>query len=282
MKAPVDPCLVVIACCLPGRDCLTQHGDRRNTAIQTLLGEHSACTCSHIEPTAMLRRIVPCQLPRDPACFRRCKGLVQRGGGVRIEMIDDQSNHVRLWKMHVDQLLHLHGKVILRTACCDVDVAPPTQRLDEEKEIGRAFAAILIIVSSGLSRSGWQGLPRLTEQLHRTFITTDVRTPYIIRLSIHIQHILPMPDKVRTDAGNAPFFALPRLAVVFFRTRRTVSSETASTSWSATRRPASNGIVQRFSTAGGVLLSSANQKSSYLLTKLRVVPGSLTSVSATS
>jgi hypothetical protein len=118
--------------------------------------------------------------------------------------------------MHVDQLLHLHGEVILRAVCCDVDMPPPTQRLDEEKEICRAFAAIFIIVPRGLSRPGWQGLPRLTDQLHRTFIKTDLWTPHIIRLSIQIQHILHMPDEVRTDAGNTPFFALPRLELVFF------------------------------------------------------------------
>src|SRR4029434_9413915 len=174
IKAPVDPCVMVIACCLPGSDFLAQRGDMRNTAIQTLLGEHSKCTFSHIEPTAMLRRIVPFQLPCDPACLRRCKGLVQRGGGVSIEIIDDQSNHVCLWKMYVDPLLHLQGKVILRAACCDVDVPPPMQRLDKEKEICCAFTAIRIIVASRLARPDWQGLPRLTDQLPRTFIKTDL------------------------------------------------------------------------------------------------------------
>src|SRR5215217_402451 len=252
----------------------------RNTAIQTLLGEHREFTFGHIEPTAMLRRIVKFQLPRDPACFCRGKGLIQRGGGVGIEVIHDQSNYVRLWKMHVDQLLHLHGEVMLRAACCDVDVPPPTQRLDEEEEICRAFAAILIIVSSGLSRPGRQGVPCLTDQLHRTFLKTDLRTPPIIRLGIQIQHILHVPDKVRTDAGNAPFFALPRLEVVFFSTRRTVSSETASTSCSATRRSASNCMVQRFRPVGGVLQASATKKASCLPSNFCRVPGRLRSVSA--
>src|SRR5262249_25673184 len=231
MKAPVDLRFVGIPCRLPGSDFLTQHGDMRNTAIQTLLGEHREFTFGHIEPTAMLRRIVKFQLPRDPACFGWCKGLIQRGGCVGIEVIHDQANHVCLWKMHVDQLLHLHGEVMLGAACRDLDVPPTTQGLNEEKEMCRAFAAIFIIVSSGVSRPGWQGVPRFTEQLHGTFIKTDLRTPHIIRLSIQIQHILHVPDEVRTYAGNAPVFTLPRLEIVFFRTQRTVSSETASTRW---------------------------------------------------
>jgi hypothetical protein len=187
----------------------------RKTAIQTLRGEHRACTCGHIEPTALLRRLVQCQLPRDPACFCRGKGLIPRGGG-GMEVIHAPSHHVRLWKMPVDQLLHLHGEDMLRAACCDVAVPPSTQRLDEEEEMCRAFAAILLIVSSGLSRPGRQGVPCLTDHLHRTCITTDLRTPPIIRLGLQIQPILHVPNKVRTDAGNAPCFALPRLAVVFF------------------------------------------------------------------
>src|SRR5215510_7891574 len=135
MKAPVDLRFVVITCRLPGSDFLTQHGDMRNTAIQTLLGKHREFTFGHIEPTAMLRCIVKSQLPRDPACFGWCKGLIQRGGCVGIEVIYDQSNHVCLWKMRVDQLLHLHGEVMLGAACRDIDVPPPTQGLNEEKEI---------------------------------------------------------------------------------------------------------------------------------------------------
>ena len=98
----------------------------------------------------MLWRKVQLQLPCDPACLSRCKGRKQRGGGVRIQIIYNQSNHFRLGKMHIEQLPHLDGEVILRAMRCDVDVPPHAQRLDEEKEIGRAFAAIFIIVQSGL------------------------------------------------------------------------------------------------------------------------------------
>ena len=54
----------------------------------------------------------------------------------------------------------------------------------------------------------------------------------------------------------------------------------ATTSWSATRRPASNGIVQRFRPAGGVLHASATQKASCLPSNFCRVPGRLRSVSA--
>src|SRR5262249_26385710 len=155
-------------------------------------------TFSPMEPTTMLRRRVPFPLPCDPACFRRCKGLIQRGGGVRMEILSNQSHHVRLWQRHGDPLLHLDGEGIPRTPRCDVDGPPPTQRLDEEKERCHTFAALFIIGPRGLSRPGGQGLPRLTDQWHRACIKTDLRTPHSVRLPIPIQYILHGPDKVRT------------------------------------------------------------------------------------
>src|SRR5262249_6353089 len=224
--------------------------------------------------------IVKLQFPGDPAGLSWCKSLIQGGGRVRIEVINHQFDHVRLWKMNGHQLLHLHGELALGAAWGDVDMPPPTQGLDEEKEICCAFPAILIIVPSGLSRAGRHGLPRFTDQLHRTFVKADLWTPSIIRLGIQVQHILHMPDKFRTHTGDAPFFALPRLEVVFFSTRRTVSSETASTNWSATRRSANNCIVQCTRPAGGVLQARATKKASCLPSNLWIAPGRLRSVSA--
>jgi hypothetical protein len=230
----------------------------------------------------MLRCRVQCQRPRDPACFRRCTGLLQRGGCGRLEVLTHQSQHVRLWQMHVDPCLHLHGAVLLGAACRHVDVPPTPQRLDAQEKMCCAFAALGIIVPSRLSRSSRQGGPRLPDQWHGTFITTDVWTPLLLWLSLQSQPSLHGPDTVRTDAGNAPCFALPRLAIVFFRTRRTVSSETPAPSWRATRRSASHGMVQRFRPVGGVRQASAPHKAACVPSNWARVPSRLRSVSACS
>src|SRR5262249_60277914 len=116
----------------------------------------------------------------------------------------------------VDHPVQLHGEVMLGAVCRDVDVPPTTQRLNQEEEICRAFAAILIIVPSRLARPSRQGVPCLTDQLHGAFIKTDLRTPYIIRLGIQNKHILHVPAKVRPYPGNAPYFAMPRRALALF------------------------------------------------------------------
>jgi hypothetical protein len=65
-------------------------------------------------------RIVPCQLPCDAACFGRGTGLIPRGRCVGSEGIHDQATHGCLWTMPVDQLVHLHGGVLLCAVWRDV------------------------------------------------------------------------------------------------------------------------------------------------------------------
>src|SRR5262249_53020801 len=102
----------------------------------------------------------------------------------------------------------------------------------------------------------------------------------VIGLGVEIQHILHVPDERRTDTGNAPFFALPRLEVVFFSTRRTVSSETCSTTWNSTKRSGNNWIVQGSRPGGGVLQASATKNASCFPSSLRPHPQRARSVRA--
>ena len=101
-------------------------------------------------------RIVKLQFPGDPAGLSWCKSLIQCGGRVRIEVINHQFDHVRLWKMNVHQLLHLHGEIALGAAWGDVDMPPAMQRLDKEKQIRCTLPTIFVVVAGGLSRARWR------------------------------------------------------------------------------------------------------------------------------
>ena len=59
----------------------------------------------------MLGSRVQRQLPGNPACLSRCPSLLQCGRRVRLEVVDHQCEHVRLWAMHVYPLLPLHGAI---------------------------------------------------------------------------------------------------------------------------------------------------------------------------
>jgi hypothetical protein len=183
-----------------------------------------------------------------------------------IEIIHHPPDPVRRGEVHVDQQLHLPGKILLGPLRRDIHLAPAPQRLHEQKQVGRAFALVLVVIAGRLTgagrplrrSSGQASLPQeraapFAGQLHRAFVKADLGTPGIIGLGVQIQHVFPMPDIIGTYAGNAPRFTLPGLEVVFLSTRRTVSGEIASTCRSSIRRSASTCRVHRRRPAGGVL-----------------------------
>ena len=157
---------------------------------------------------------------------------------------------------------------------------PTTPGLDAEQARRCACPAIRRIVPRGLPGASWHGLARLTAQWHWTCVTADVRTPPSIRLGLPGQHLLQLPDNVRTHTGDAPCFALPWRAVVFVRTRCPVSSEPAATPWSAPQRSANHGSVQCTRPAGGVRQARATQKASCVPANVWRAPGRLRAVSA--
>lgn len=95
----------------------------------------------------------------------------------------------------------------------------------------------------------------------------------IPRFRIYIQDILHPPHKLGIDSRNTPLLRQPGLDIVFFSTRRTVSSEMLSTSPGFTRRSASNCILQCLRPVGGVLLDSAINSATPCVSNLSVPPG---------
>jgi len=192
----------------------------------------------------MLRRIVKLQLACQPPGFGWRKGFVQSRRSMRVEIIHHQADQLGFREIDINQQPHLLCKIPPGSSRGDIDLSPARQRLHKEEEIRRALTLVFIVTARRAARSQRQWRARLTDQLHRAFVKTDLRPPRISWLGVQIQHILHVPDKGRTHAGDTPLFFLPRLEVVFFSTRRTVSSETAATRLSSMSRSASNCIAR--------------------------------------
>ena len=122
------------------------------------------------EPTAMLGGVVKLQLPRDVTGFDGCKRLVQRGGGMGIEVVDDQSDAFRRGEILIHQPPHLLDKVAFGPLVSDVDVTPAAQRLDEQKQISRAFSFVFRVMTRRLARTSGQRMAGFTRQLHGAFV----------------------------------------------------------------------------------------------------------------
>ena len=145
--------LALVAWPLPSGDFLPQGLNVGNAAIQTLAGENGKFTLRHIEPTAMLGGIVKLELARNPAGFVRGKDAVQGGRGMGIEVVDDQPDPFRRGEVLIHQQPHLLGEVAFGPLLGDVDVTPTAQRLDEQKQIGGAFAFVFRVIARHLARA---------------------------------------------------------------------------------------------------------------------------------
>src|SRR5215203_905513 len=200
--------------------------------------------------------------------------------GIQVVLHHTDQNGVR--KMHIDQVFHALRIVLCRAPFGHFDMAPARERLKEQEQVTTAFALVFIIVASRLALLKRQWRAYLTNQLIGRFVKADHRILGIVLLGIQIKHIFHAPDKLGTDARNAPFFLAPRLHIVFLSVRRTVSSEIAWTSLSSMSLSASNCIVHCLRSSGGVLQAQATSVASALPSSLGVPPGRERSVRAAS
>src|SRR5262252_3787602 len=123
----------------------------------------------------MLGGVMKVQLAGKPPCCGERESFIESRRRMRGEIIDDQAHPLGVGKMDIHQLLHLTGKIPRWASGGDVDLTPAPQRLHEEQQIRRPRAAIVLVVASGLPRSGRQRRTDFPAQLHWTLSKTALR-----------------------------------------------------------------------------------------------------------
>src|SRR5574341_904341 len=216
--------------------------------IPTLPAEDTQFQLSHVEPAAMLGRVVELQP------FENAAG-------------------VRLGIGFVHQPLHLLGEVQQGAPVGDGHMPPAAVRLEEHKQVAGAVALVLVIVAFHLTRLSGQRHARLGNQLLGRLVEADLGALGVIRLGIHLQHVFHGRYELGTDFRDTPLFLLPRFSVVFFNTWRTVSGEIVSASFNSITRPANKRSVQRAWPVGAALHASAIKRASCLPSNFRRWPG---------
>src|SRR5215510_1293572 len=192
---------------------------------------------------------------------------------MRIEIVKYDANYGGFGVAFVHQPLHGMGKVYLGALLCHLHVPLAGLRFHKEKEIARAVAFIFVIKALRLPWLCRQGLSGFFDQLLARLIKIDFGACGIIRLRVGVQHVLHRGDKRTAHFWDAPLFLQPRLAVAFFKTRRTLSYEYDSARPSATTRSASTYKVQRLRPSGASLQASAIRRASAFASSFGWVPG---------
>src|SRR5262245_2967027 len=230
----------------------------------------------------MLGCMMHLDLARNPPRFTRIEHFIEHRERVYIQLVHHQPYLLGLRKMHIHQILETMRHVQHRAALRDFNMSPATLWADKHKQVTRALALVFVILAFWSTRSSRNDRAHFADQLIRTLIKAHSRTPGVFDLGIQVQHILHMIDKPGAHRRDDPLLDAPGFENVFFSVRRTVSSEIASTSESATNSSASNCMVQRFWPSGGVEQAVAIRRASCLASSLRLAPGRGCSLSAAS
>src|SRR5580698_5783551 len=245
-ELPIDRCLTAVSFVLPG----SGFSDKRlfvgNSPGKTLPCQDVQFDFGHVEPAAMLGRVDDLQALNQPTRLLGRKGLVQRTQAVGVEVVHHQRDSLRLRSMDIDQLANRFGPVDPGALIGHHEMPPADQRLCEREHVGRSIALVLIVETLTSAGRGAKRSLRFDGQLLAQLIHADQRVARIVRALVGLQHVFHVVNKLRVVLrGNAPHPLLPGLQLIFFRQRRTVSCETASTMCSSTARWANSRRVQR-------------------------------------
>lgn len=96
----------------------------------------------------------------------------------------------------------------------DLDLAPGARHVEENEEIDRAIATILIIVTFEVAGLGRNGLTHLADELHRAFVEAHHWPSGVGHLGIEVEHILHAGDVFAADLRNAPHVFAPGLEAI--------------------------------------------------------------------
>src|ERR1700678_696605 len=182
--------MLFVTAFLPGGDFLGQRLLVGDTSLETSPRQDAELRSSHVQPTAVLWRVVPFEPLNQPAGLGSGKGLVERRRLMGVEIVLHQHDFLRLRKVHVgysfEDLSIIHGRV----AIGDLDMSPAFQRGEDHEQIGRSIPFILIIVARRLPWLGRDRHTRFGDQLLRGLVHADHGILRIVRSLINLQHVL--------------------------------------------------------------------------------------------
>src|SRR5712691_10448833 len=262
-KAPVDATTRSVACRPPRCDLPLQRRPIGQAAVQALPGEHGKLDLGHVQPAAMLGGVVQLQPIGQPLGLGWLERLIQRRGGVGVEVVLHQHDLLGAGVVDLEQVLDAVCPVDAGAPVADHDVAPAAQRLADHKQVADPAALVLIVLPGWPAWFRRAGRADLGHQLAAGLIQADLRAARIIGPGVNLQHVLHPPAELGILAGrDAPALGQPGLEAVCFKAWRTVSYDTDSTTSSATSRSASSRSVHRLRPSGGALHASVTRRAS--------------------
>jgi hypothetical protein len=183
---------------------------------------------------------------------------------MRIQIITDQSDAQGIRIIDIQQFLDLLGPIPTSSMGPDIDFPPTPQWLCQQKIDRGSCPFIFIIISFRLAGLSWQRGSRFSNQLRGLFVHTNHGHPRIIGQTRHVPTILQVSDKCRIMLRrNAPTFPQMGVQLRFFKTCRTVSWESVSSTPVSINRSARKRHDHRVLPVGGIPHRRAMMRASW-------------------
>src|SRR5215207_8963466 len=150
-ELPIGPGGGGIAAVPPSLDVALQRCPVSNP-VRQVAAEGAQLDLGHVQPRAVLGRVVDLETVGDTLGLLGCECLVKRGWGVGIELVHDQDDLVRLAVAPVHELAHEARPVGTPAPVGDRHLAPTAERLKRYEQVGGAIAHVFAVVAFGPPR----------------------------------------------------------------------------------------------------------------------------------
>ena len=271
-KAPFDPGAGDIARFLQLLDFTLERLFISETPVQALTTQDTQLDFRHVQPTAVLRRVVKLQFAQDASGFFWREPLIERRRLVRVQVVHHDPHPLGFREAFIHQPLHLLREILHRPLPSHLNVPPSTFRLTEHKQVADTLSLIFIIEPLDFPDAHRQRLPRFANQLCARLIEADHRQLFVIFLNLQVEHIFHAGHELGIDLADTPLLFQPGFKFVFLSTWRTVSRAMEEANFNSTTLSASKQSVQRAPPSGGVLHAKATRCASCLPVNLRACP----------
>ena len=132
------------------------------------------------------------------------QSLVERAGGVRIQVILDQPNPIDIPLTCFNQLLHKRSRIDGCASHSDLDKTPVASWFEGKQHTTGSLAHIFVILTCGPAGCHGDGYQTLVNELTRAFIKTYDWLARIIGLLVKRQKIFHMPNEIASNFPDAP------------------------------------------------------------------------------
>ena len=185
-----------------------------DVTVEASTGQCAQFALGDIQPSAVLGCMHQVRPADETQGFGRSEGRVQRGQCVRVEIVEDQRDHLcgREARL-INQTLHLPSPSQGRLGRRHRGLAPTSQRFRKHPHVTRHPDGH---TPSRSVVAGQQRGPRLRDQLFELFVPADHWISRGIRLLIDLEDLLHLTDQGRVlFRRDAPHRSAPRLQIVF-------------------------------------------------------------------